>query len=409
MKTKTKLTFLFILLFTASFGQISSYTYKRELSGIKDSWHKVVLPTEIFEKISPDLSDVRIFGITDQNDTIEAPYILQIASEKVTREDVNLDMINNSKNNKGFYYTFEVLAEDAINQIDLDFLQQNFDWRLSLEGSHNQQEWFSIVNDYRILSISNEMTDFQFTKVSFPSSKYRYYRMLIDNNRRPELLTAKLSLNETTEGRYIKYPVNSLKVNADKQSQQTIIYADLNANVPVSRLKIYVKDKIDYYRHMTVEYLSDSVKTPKGWKYNYTELTTGTLNSIEKDFIMFNSTILKKLRIVIENNDNEPLNIDSLSVKGYEYELLVRFNDPATYYLTYGNKSASAPVYDINNFASKIPENMTSLALGNEQQIQKEAENTVTPLFQNKLWLWVVMGVIILVLGVFSFRMIAKK
>jgi len=289
MGTKAKLTFLFAMLYISASAQIGSYAYKREISGIKDSWHKVVLPVEIFEKISADFSDIRIYGITAQNDTVEAPYILQTTSEKLISEKLKTGIINNPKNKK------------------------------------------------------------------------------------------------------------------------TFIDADLTKAAPISQLRIYVKDKYDYYRHVTVEYLSDSVKTHKGWKYNYTELTTAALNSIDKDDILFNSTILKKLRIIIENNDNEPLNIDSITVKGYEYELIIRFNTPAAYYLTYGNKSASAPVYDISNFTSKIPENMTTLTLGEEQMVAIEAPQNVSPLFQNKLWLWVVMSVIILVLGVFSYRMIAKR
>jgi len=105
---KVKLTYLLLFFCSFSFGQINKYGYKRELMEIKDQWHKVVLPNEIFGKILPDLSDVRIYGITKNNDTIEAPYILRFAEEKISQKDVSFNLINQSKNDNGYYFTFEI-------------------------------------------------------------------------------------------------------------------------------------------------------------------------------------------------------------------------------------------------------------------------------------------------------------
>ena len=180
MKLKVKpWPWLLLLLCSYSYGQIEQYNYKRELKGITGKWHKVVLPDEIFGKVSGNLSDIRIFGITANNDTIEAPYLIRLTTEKVSSKDVRFKTLNTSHNEKGYYFTFEIPTKESINQIKLDFKQQNFDWRLKLEGSQNQQEWFTVIEDYRILSINNELTDFQFTNISFPNSRYRFFRLLI--------------------------------------------------------------------------------------------------------------------------------------------------------------------------------------------------------------------------------------
>ena len=100
-------------------------------------------------------------------------------------------MLNTSYNDKGYYYTFEVPAKEPINQINLNFNQQNFDWKLKLEGSQKQQEWFTVIEDYRILSIKNKLTDFQFTNVSFPNSSYRFFRLVIASDIKPELQDAR--------------------------------------------------------------------------------------------------------------------------------------------------------------------------------------------------------------------------
>lgn len=193
MKLKTKISaFLLLLVGSYSYGQMEQYNYKRELQGINNTWHKVVLPEEIFEKVTTNLSDIRIYGLTTKNDTIEASYLLQLKREKIISKKVNFKVINKSHNEKGYYFTFEVKSKEAINQLKLNFNQLNFDWRIALEGSQNQQEWFTIVDDYRILSIVNSETNYQFTKVNFPSSNYHYLRLLIKNDEKPTLSSAQI-------------------------------------------------------------------------------------------------------------------------------------------------------------------------------------------------------------------------
>lgn len=410
MKSKVKYgTLLLLLACSYSYGQIEQYNYKRELKGITGNWHKVVLPDEIFGKVSSNLYDIRIFGITAYNDTIEAPYLLRLTTEIVSSNDISFKTVNASHNEKGYYFTFEIPTNEPINKIKLDFRQQNFDWRLKLEGSQNQQEWFTVIEDYRILSIKNELTDFQFTNIIFPNSMYRFFRLFIASKENPYLMVAEVSQYELIDGDYRFYPIKKSKINEDKQAKQTEIEIDLQLPVPVSHVKIGIKDTFDYYRPVTIKFLSDSFKTEQGWKYRFNTLTSGTLNSLEVNEFKFRSTILQKLKILIHNRDNQHLTIDTIELKGYLHELVGRFTEPATYFLTYGNSKAGKPQYDIDHFTDKIPKTMTTLILGTEQAIDKEEISETEPLFKNKAWLWTIMTVIILLLGWFSLKMIRKN
>ncbi len=402
-------TWLLLLICSHSYGQIEQYNYKRELKGITGKWHKVVLPNDIFGKVSSNLSDIRIFGINANRDTIEVPYLLRSTSGKVSITEVNFKTVNISKNENGYYFTFEIPTKEPFNQIELDFRQQNFDWRLKLEGSQNQQEWFTIVDDYRILSIINERTDFKFTKISFPDTRFHFIRLLIESKEKPDLIIAKVTQREFTDGTYRLYSIRKNEITENKKAKQTEIEIDLQSLVPVSYIKIGVKDTFDYYRAVTIKYLADSFKTEQGWIYRYNTLKSGTLNSIEENEFNFRNTILKQLKILIHNRDNEPLSIDTIEVKGYIHELVARFTEPATYFLTYGNSKAMKPQYDIVRFTGKIPKAMITLKLGNEQAIYKKELQMTEPLFKNRAWLWVVMTVIILLLGWFSVKMIKNN
>jgi len=409
MNQKIKiLTFFFILVCSNLFGQMEQYKYKREISGIKDQWHKIVLPKEIFNKVSSNLSDIKIFGITANNDTIEAPYLLREISDIFLSKETSFKIINTSHIQNGHYFTIEIPSKESVNQINLDFKQQNYDWKLKLEGSQNQQEWFAILQDYRILSIKNDLTNFKFSNVSFPDASFRFFRLKIESIEKPELLNATVLQLTTTNGEYYNYSIENIKTTKKNKDKQTEIDISLPSAVPVSFFKLSITDTFDYYRPVTIKYLSDSIKTKLGWSYIYNTLAEGTLNSLRENAFKFNKTFLKKLKIIVHNSDNQPLSITNFEIKGYVNELVTRITEPASYFLTYGNKNATKPQYDLENFSEKIPKTLTSLELGIEETKQTDFFTETEPLFKNKTWLWVVMAIVILLLGWFSLKMIRK-
>ena len=408
MKIKISASILFLIC-SYSYAQPEQHIFKRELQGITNTWHKIVLPEEIFGKVSSGFNDIRILGLTDSNDTIEASYMLQLKKEKVVRTEVDFKLLNTTNNEQGYYFTMEVPTEEPVNELNLNFKQDNFDWLLSLEGSQNQQEWFSIVDDYRILSIKNSETNYQFTKVTFPNTKYRFFRFQIKSKEKPDLSYAKIALNKVTNGSFNQHTINKMESFENKAQKLTTVEVSLKSPVSVSSINIDIKNTFDYYRPVTISYLADSIKTEQGWKYRYQHLKSGTLSSIDKNEFVFESTILHKLKIVIQNQDNTPLTVAGITPKGYVHELIARFTEPATYFLSYGNKQAARPNYDINRFTSKIPDKLVALSLGNEQLVVKDKVFTNQPLFKNKYWLWAIMSLLILVIGWFSIKMIRTK
>lgn len=406
---KITISLLITLLFTGFiFGQMKEYSYKSELQNVSDIWHTIELPNSIFGKLKNDLSDIRIFGITKDNDTIEAPYLLETKAETIHSNQIPFKIINTSHSNKSYFYTFLNIDEISINQIKLDFNVPNFDWKVTLEGSNNQTEWFTILDEYRVLSIKNKQTDYQFTTLNFPESIYKYFRIKIKSKQEPKLNTASLKAKNIEKAVFNNFKLESFQTKNNKVSNETVLDITLKEKVPVCYLQLNIEENFDYYRPISISYLVDSIKTEVGYRHNYRPLFNGTLSSLEKNKFRIPSTILQKLKVKITNHDNEPLSFSNPSVKGYQHQIIARFTTPAIYYLCYGNKTARIPKYDLSHFEDQIPENIKSLQVKKEQIIQKENPTIPSPLFENKAWLWAVMGVIMLVLGVFSLKMIKK-
>ena len=402
---KLRLTYLCLFLCFYSYGQIEDFNYQRSIEEPTEDWHKILLPNELFGKISPNFSDIRIIGITANNDTIEAPYLVTFEVQKIENREISFKTLNTSHNENGYYYTFEIPTNEAINQLYFEFNQSNFDWQIDLEGSQNQREWFILSENYRIVSIQNQWTDYKFTKVIFPNAKYRYLRLLVKSKTDPKLANTKIRLSNLTEGNYQNHPIKKLESKVKKATKQTEIFMDLGLPVSASHLDLTFKNKVDYYRKMEIQFVSDSFKTDKGWQYSYNTLTSGTLSSIEKNEFHFGNTVLQKLKITIKNNDNEPLILENISIKGTVYQLVSRFSETAKYSLYYGKPNSRTPNYDINRFMNTIPTDLKNLTLGSEIVLQKNTKEKVKPLFENKLWLWTIMILIIGILGWFSLKM----
>lgn len=406
---KNSLCFLLLLLITnSSFSQIETYNYSREINGISETWHSIALPDAVFGKVSNNLNDFRIYGITEK-DTIEVPYLLKIASEKRKDEKIDFTLLNSSKKGNAYFFTFEISSEKTINEIQLNFKQQNFNWSVNLEGSQDNSEWFSIVTDYRILSIKNEQTDYQFTNIKFPKSKYSYLRLTVKSDKKPDLITAETQLSSFESPVFKNFPVKNFTTTENKDLKKTVVAIELAQALPVSLLSLKIKDSFDYYRPVSIKYLADSVKTEKGWKYNFNTLSSNVLSSLENNDLHFYSIIAKKLQIEIENFDNQPLKIEGVIAKGYEHQLVARFTEPATYFLVYGNPKANKPNYDISKFTENIPTNIAAVTLSEEKAVDKKEVSKRSPLFENKLWLWIIMGVIIALLGWFTIKMMKKN
>lgn len=409
MNLKNKIVaLLFFGISCFAYSQIGSFDYQRTLQNVAEDWHKIQLTPDIFNQLKGNLNGIRIYGITKNNDTIEAPYILNVLKGKRIDKTVDFKQLNTSFNSNGYYFSFKVPTEDAINEITLDFSNKNFDWKLNLEGSQDQKEWFTVVDDYRILSIKNQQTDYEFSTIHIPVSNYTYYRLLIKTKDKPILNSASLLLDEITNVSSTNYDIKKIEMTQNKDRKQSIVNIELVNAVPLSQLSFRVNENFDYYRPVKIEYLKDSTKTEKGWRYFYKALKRTTLSSVEDTSFDFSSTICNKLKITVENGSNVPLTLSNFMVSGYKHELVARFTTPASYFLSYGNENANAPRYDIASFTNKIPTQLIALSFGDEMIIEKDDSRT-SPLFENKLWMWVLMILIIVVMGWFTFKMLGKK
>lgn len=386
------------------------YLYKRKIELKKDTlnWNSVEIPDEMYDKVKSDLSDIRIFGFKD-NDTIEVRYTLHKNPDFELERKQELKIINQTVSDGKYYFTIQAFNE-ILNQLSLKFTNDNFDWKINLEGSHNQDKWFKILEDYRILSINNSETNYRFEDLFFNNSKYNYYRISINSNEQPKLKTVHSSYSQSKDSLSFRtIRIDKLVTKTDKKNKITTIEFSLENPVPVYSISIDVNKKFDFKRAVTVEYLQDSTKTEKGYIRHYGYFSSGILSSKQPSEYPSNNELkfIKNFKITIDNQDNKPLDIKSVALQSLYFNMIFLIDDnEADYYLYYGNQKSYRPSYDAY-FMNVLDK--SNLRLSDEILIPKKQEIVQKPLFENKLWLWGIMILIIVILGYFSVKMITKK
>jgi len=201
---------------------------------------------------------------------------------------------------------------------------------------------------------------------------------------------------------------HNIVTSENKQDKQTQFTVTLDSYRPVNKIGFDINHQQDYYRSFTIEALTDSAKTPKGWNYYYQTLYSGYLTSLRENEFEFSTTSTRQLRITVYNADNPPLALHGLSVSGPQVEIILPIKPADNYFLFYGNKNISAPSYDLAHFKDQIPETFVPVTLLDEELIGQKPE-VQSPLIENKMWLWVAMGVAIAVMGYFTLKMMKSK
>lgn len=400
MKTKIYLVFLLFAVAGSVFGQ-SGYKFRRKVSGVKDLWHSIPFPNDLYATYQQS-NDCRIIGIDFKSDTIEVPYFVNVNAETVQKAQVTFKLLNQTHNEKGYFYTFETVNSLTLNEILLNFSDKNFDWKTDLSGSEDQREWFSIVEDQRLVGIKNGKVDYHYTNLYFADAKYRYWRVCVKTNTKPNFINAELILTKTESSKLVSYIVDT-DIQQDKPKKLTIITVQLSDYSPISSLNVPIKkDRIDFIRNVRFEYLSNTTKP------YWTEFYAAKLSSFERNELSFETIFTQKIRLIVENNDNALLNIGDIGIKGNVYEFIARFTESADYYLYYGKNAGSSPQYDIEQFKQNVPTTKKALTLGNEEKLIADTV-AAEPFFKNKWWLWGIMLSIIAVLGWQTFKMMKTQ
>jgi hypothetical protein len=409
---KNKLSLLLFLLLQVLYISVAAqaFQWKRSIQpDLPSGWHTFTIPVELTSKTKPGYNDLRILAIGPKQDTTEVPYVLERSIPRKQKEDTNFSILNKTERDGRFYYTLALKDEIVtLNEIKLFFSEKNFDLAVTLEGSINQEEWFTLLKDYRITGIKNKHADFQFTTLITKFSNYKYYRLNYITPKDPVILNAQFDISmKQREGAWWEFKGTIQKMETLKKEKQTTCIIDLPEPLPVSLIHFYIKDSTEYIRPMSIRAIPWPDNITGTDEEKFIPVTSGMLNSFDKQQITFPELICKRLAITITNNDNVPLTIDSVKLKCLKKLVITRLPDASAYIMMYGNKSLPAPQYDLAEVLPKMElPDFGNITVGPEVRNLPEKPKSW---WENNAWIYALMGLIVITLGGFTIKMMRKR
>ena len=410
MNPKALISF-FILYSSAIVAQFSTYTYKRKLNPVeKEGYYSIILLPEITASCRSNLYDIRLYSIK-KNDTSEIAYFMEWMGTKNEQTAIPFQLINTTHTEKCCsYVTLKFGTRHPINQIVLTIPDANFDKRVKVEGSNDNQQWFTICDHERIVRFNDVNEHFEHTSLHFQNAEYTYFRLKFDDDETPKILVtgANAFENKTTYGNYDELKTNPWKQVENKKEKASELILDMPFQYMVNRILLKSDIKFDFYRNVNVYGSAGVYPTPEGNKENWYLINTSVFSSTDSCSIECNNEAVKKLKIEIINYDNQPIAISEIKAYGEQCRLVANLPASGDVYVAYSKINDMLPNYDIDHFKKKIPTQLVNVRYG-EQEVSLSKPLVETTLITNKKWLWIVMSVLILIIGYFAFSMLKKE
>lgn len=412
MRNKLFSTTLLLLFITNGFAQFDSYNYKRKLDKVsQENYFSISLRPEITAHCKSNLNDIRIYNV-DETDTTEIPYLMKWQGNITEINAVAFQLINDTHNEKCCsYVTLKFQKKQIINRIKLDIAESNFDKILKTEGSNDNKEWFTISDHMRIVRFQNMSETFSYTTLDFQNTEYFYFRLKFDDdsNTKVNVLNAYAFENKITEGHYHPISITKLKQTENKKEKKSEIILDLPYNYMLSYLTLESKGKTDFYRNVNIYRLSGTYHTSKGDEETWEVVSSGVIASNQQNKLELYNTQTTKIKIEVINYDDQPVELSNIKLFAEDIALISSLPKSENLYLTYGKKNAEASVYDLVHFKEKIPTHPQAINYGVEEIKPLTPKVVKEELITNKIWLWIVMGGVILIIGYFALSMLKKE
>src|SRR5690606_7207106 len=305
-------------------------------------YHRITIPQEFRSLIGNALSNIRI---KDKNGH-EVPYIyvqqvldytnfVSVAYDKISTDSTQTFIIPNTTKKKISNYVLEIANTNV---------SKNY----SIEGSHNKEEWFALENHGVLGNLQSPSETSLLAPVHFPLNDYAYIRICMDDKRSAPINVLNIGYIEISnlEQDYVKLKdirvetqeikkekLTRLQITKAGRSSVDIIQFHLSNTAHFTRpTRLYSKERVAYKKKEQIMHIGE---------YDF-NLANTNARQIEIPASEYPQT----LYIDIKNDDNPPLQIDSISLFQKPLSIVALLQNGEQYTLE-ADSSWTSPTYDL--------------------------------------------------------------
>lgn len=364
---------LFLGLAGGVFAAAPEWRFVKDLGISSADLARVDLDAEVFSSARRDLGDLRVFDSQEK----QVPYRLIKEERSGIAEHYQARMFDSSfVPNQWSEAIFDLGKEGVLTDAaTFSTEQENFQRTVQIDASSDLGEWRTLTDKAYAFDYTDKKAGVRVKgyRVSYPESAARYIRLRIDASAGEPVRIQGASFERELPQRFreITRPAIILSKKKNESAKSTEILADLGiSGVPAGKISFSVAEK-NFKRSFSV-LTSDSLEMTDARSVGYgyifrfdTDKFQG--ESLSAD-IVSKEPLGRYVKIVMRNEDNEPLAISALNFSYAVRSIVFPAKAGERYALYYGNPDAAAPRYDLDAyFAYLDTDNAVQLQMGQER------------------------------------------
>ena len=331
---------------------------------------RLTITLDIMDKSQSSLHDLRVLDHAGKL----VPHVLHFDRTEAELAWGATTLMNRSFRIGGFdRTTIHFPDRTQRNRIRVGLSGDNYRRYALLEGSEDNLNWAAVASTW-MFKVPNEGEVYETDIFRFPTNDFPYLRLTVlnmeDETKRIHIRSVKYAHYRDAEIETTPVTLTATFVEPDdteREKNATILVIDLGYNnLPLEGLTLEISDPYFYRcfdlsgRRAETEIIQKKSETGWDdieWDLPWSHLRRGVFYRIQKDGTTEEQLAVEKirtpyryLRLRIFNGDDAPLSIDPVAVTARRRalgSLVFAHAQGETYSLIFGNKTASAPKYDL--------------------------------------------------------------
>ena len=369
MKNSYKLLFSF----TFSLFFITQATWAQQLkvkvSAKENGYNRISVPQEFRAHMVNNPGMLRLkdkdgteipFILKSQENPIPLFSALEFKHSKNTGDSTETFLLNNESKKKTNNYVLKIA--NATTQK-----------KYSIEGSEDMQNWFGIVNNAILTELSNSEQTYTNKQIQFPLVDYRYIRIVLDNKTSAPIRVLTIGELKTSQNKQQLEKIKDISYQLvnNRSEKETVITVSKKSNTPIDYLQIYVGSPKQYYRiaNTSIDHKNDALPQ-RNRKSNQFSSEQFQLQTNIGGMYVLNQIYPETFSIKIDNEDNPPLQIDSILF--YQSPIiLVAEMDTKKEYSLMTDSNWTVPSYDLSKIELNLPPELPLAKLDKVEVVSK--------------------------------------
>ncbi len=385
------------LLCLGTSAQQNKFRYRADVTTIDSTGvYKIWLdPKFVADCASRGLLDIRL---TDENGNFTAFSVMEALPEEnrvsfTPFPEIKQDDANSTKT----VFIADATSAGRINKLWLTFKNTAVSRQANLSGSDDLKHWFAIKEDIDLQGADDGKNPEYEYALNFPTSKYRYYKVAINNKKRDPIKIVRSGIYTSSAERMVR-PIATFKAAIMPGKKQTSYVMDLSDDYYMSGLRLNIASPKYYDRTISIY---DVGHQPEELLYS------GQISSSGADMVPCVGKT-SRLRLEIINGDDKALDIRDITAFDLKRYAIAYLEKGHKYYILTGNATAQVPSYDLSFLHSKP---MTEFPVIRHSAIYKNPVFGVAiiPVARNYTpYIWAALVAVLIVLGLLTWRMVKE-